>query len=454
MKPTRLNQLRRLLWLYFWLLIFEGALRRWFLPGLASPLLLVRDPIALLAVFWAWPLLNKRPWRDWIKPLFWIAPIAFVLAITVGHGDLFTALYGCRILVLQLPLIFVFGSVFNRDDVIRFAWVMLWLCIPMALLITTQSSLPQTHLLNVGVGGVGTATFIGAAGRFRPPGTFSFINGVSMFFSLAVASLFAVFYGDQIRTLGRLFCAIAAIALVVAVPVSISRGLLAGYLQVIAALIAALVLSRTRIMPVVCGLIALIVAVWIATSLPGFQQTSAAFATRWELAAAAEAQDSSSVVSSGLGVFETRILSRYTDPLSNLDAVPILGYGIGIGSNVGAKRLTGELTFLVGEGAWKSSLGELGLPLGLAFLIWRLSLALWILRLALRAAAKGNRLPLIFTGASFLSVLGGQIGQPTGLGFLVLSAGLTLAACNCRSLSPLSKNRGSPLAVPSLVAET
>ena len=35
------------IWIYFYLLIFEGALRKWFLPSLATPLLVVRDPVAL-----------------------------------------------------------------------------------------------------------------------------------------------------------------------------------------------------------------------------------------------------------------------------------------------------------------------------------------------------------------------------------------------------------------------
>jgi hypothetical protein len=63
-------------------------------------------------------------------------------------------------------------------------------------------------------------------------------------------------------------------------------------------------------------------------------------------------------------------------------------------------------------------------------LAWRSVLALWILRVALRSATQGNQLPLILAGTSFFEVLGGQISQPTGLGFIVLSAGLTLAACN------------------------
>jgi hypothetical protein len=53
-----------------------------------------------------------------------------------------------------------------------------------------------------------------------------------------------------------------------------------------------------------------------------------------------------------------------------------------------------------------------------------------MLRLALRAAVQGNRMPLILLGASFIPVLNGQLSQPTGLGFFVLSGGLTLAALN------------------------
>ena len=39
--------LKKLFWAYFLLLIFEGALRKWVMPQLSAPLLLIRDPLAL-----------------------------------------------------------------------------------------------------------------------------------------------------------------------------------------------------------------------------------------------------------------------------------------------------------------------------------------------------------------------------------------------------------------------
>jgi hypothetical protein len=361
--------------------------------------------------------------------LFWIGVIAVLLALTIGHGDIPTALYGGRILILQLPMIFVYAAVFNRDDVVKLAWIMLWLSIPMTVLIAAQSSLPETHILNVGPGGVGTSVFDGAGGRFRPPGTFTFITGVASFFALAAASLFGVLYSISLRNRGRIFCVGAGIALMVALPVSISRDLLAGYLVVVGATIVALIQSRAPAGRLVSGILAVMVAIGLATMVPAFQETSGAFIARWESAAKAD-REAVGDVNIAADQFESRVLGEFTRPLSRLDKVSFTGYGIGAGTNVGAQRLTGALTFLVGEGAWDASLGELGLPLGLAFLLWRTCLAIWIMQIALKAARRGNRLPMIIAGAAFLDILVGQISQPTGLGFVVLSGGLCLAACN------------------------
>ena len=440
MKRATRRRLRQLLWLYFWLLIFEGALRKWVVPGLSNPLLLVRDPIALLALWWGWPLLRQRRLQIWLQPLMLFGSLGGLLAVTVGHGDLFTALYGARVFLLQMPLIFLFAAVFDRRDVIRFAWALLWLSIPMTVLLAIQSGLPDSHFLNVGPGGFGTAAFQGALGRSRPPGTFTFISGVVSFYSLAAASLFMVLYGSKVRQRGRLFCMVAGIALVVALPVSISRSLLAAYLLVLVSLIVTLLISRVRILPLVSGLAAVLMAFGLATTLPAFQDSSAAFLARWEGAGAASGADRQEVGDVGIATnqLQNRVLPGFTQPFSDLDRIPLLGNGIGMGSNVGAQRLGDGKGFLLGEGGWEVSIGELGLVLGLPFIFWRVALAFWILRLALRAASRGNRLPLILVGASFLDVMSGQLSQPTGLGFMVLSGGLTLAACNSEYQAPLA----------------
>ena len=435
MTPALVKQIRRLLWLYFWLLIFEGALRKWVLPGLSNPLLLIREPVALLAIYWAWPLLRKRHWQQWMQLLFVIGPLGFMFAISVGHGDIFTALYGLRVFVLQLPLIFVYASVFDRTDVIRFAWVVIWLSIPMTILLVFQSNQPDSHILNIGSGGIGTASFSGALDRSRPSATFSFITGVVSFYSLAASSLFILIYNTRIRLGGRLICIVAGTALVVALPVSISRSLLAGYLMVIAAVVAAQIINRAKLFPLFAGLVALALAIGIATTIPAFQDTSEAFIDRWETAGESRDVDRDEVGDAGIaaGQIQYRILPEITKPFVHLANFPILGYGIGMGSNVGAQRL-GLASFNLGEGGWETIIGELGILLGLPFVIWRIALGIWFLLIGLRAAALGNQLPLILSGSCVFSVMIGQLSQPTNLGFIVLLSGLLLASCNDSSL--------------------
>ena len=44
---------RKLLWVYFWLLLLEGALRKWIVPQLSNPLLVIRDPFVLAIYYYA-----------------------------------------------------------------------------------------------------------------------------------------------------------------------------------------------------------------------------------------------------------------------------------------------------------------------------------------------------------------------------------------------------------------
>ena len=46
--------LKQLVWAYFFLLIFEGALRKWVVPSASNLLLIIRDPVVILAYFLAW----------------------------------------------------------------------------------------------------------------------------------------------------------------------------------------------------------------------------------------------------------------------------------------------------------------------------------------------------------------------------------------------------------------
>ena len=73
--PT-IRNIRRLIWLYFWLLLLEGALRKWVVPQLSNPLLIIRDPVVLLIYVLA---IRARvfPRNAWV---FSLAIIAILIA--------------------------------------------------------------------------------------------------------------------------------------------------------------------------------------------------------------------------------------------------------------------------------------------------------------------------------------------------------------------------------------
>src|SRR5438874_839353 len=131
------SALKMAIWAYFILLIFEGALRKWGLPSLAAPLLVVRDPVALFILVGS---IIQGVFRfDFYVSTMWaVAVTAFAATMFFGHGNAVVALYGFRILVLQFPLIFLIGKLFDRNDVIKMGKVLLWIALPMTILITLQ----------------------------------------------------------------------------------------------------------------------------------------------------------------------------------------------------------------------------------------------------------------------------------------------------------------------------
>lgn len=440
---SRKDKVKFLLWTYLVLLIFEGALRKWFLPFLSTPLLLVRDPIALLALFWAWPLLLKSIYWSRVREIIYIGLISIILTLYIGHRDWFTALYGLRIFWIQLPLIFVFPLVFTIKDVTRALWATIIISLPMVILITAQSSTPPSHILNIAVGGTGSSAFDGAGGKFRPSGIFSFTNSVTNFFTFSAASLMAIVYGtsstnshqiklnpekNKFKSLKNIVIVFAILSLVVALPVSISRGLLANYAVVLATTIVVLIFTRSKINSLFVGLFVVYFIATMALRIPVVQEAADAFSLRWQLAAGAAKTNKGNVeiVESQL---RTRVLGQYTEPFIHRDRYPLLGRGIGMGSNVGAVRLSGKKGFLLAESSWGKQMDELGLFIGTLFIIWRITISLHVANISFREALQqDNRITLIIASASVWGILNGQLGQSSALGFIVGTTGLTLAS--------------------------
>ena len=115
------------------MLIFEGAFRKWIIPQLSAPLLLVRDPVVVLIY-----LLTLRahlfPHNIYVISLEIIAVLSWATGIIVLlpyfpiQSIILVTGYGLRSNFLHLPLIFIIPAVFDLEDVKRAGWWIIVAC--------------------------------------------------------------------------------------------------------------------------------------------------------------------------------------------------------------------------------------------------------------------------------------------------------------------------------------
>lgn len=432
---------KRLIWLYFFLLIFEGTFRKWILPQFSDVLLVVRDPVVLAIYFFA---LKARvfPRNNYILALGIIGVLSWLVSLAVLEPYLtlkpliLVTGFGFRSNFLHLPLIFIIGRVLTQDDVLKLGkWIVIGL-IPMCLLLAIQFNAPPDSFINRTAGLGETQQITAGGGKIRPPGTFSFVSGVIFYSALSAAFLL---YGALTRGVYRNWLLLGGgFALVVTIAVSGSRSVLLAVLVVMASMLAIIAFRPSAMTQFGRNLLIVVVVLLVAVRLPVFKEGVQVLSDRFT--AVAEAEETS--IARGL---LARTFSGFTEGVLLLGRAPLAGYGLGIGTNGGAKFLTGRSIFLLSEGEWGRVVLESGPILGLAYLVWRTMLTLSLGLFSYRQLRRGEILPLMLYCAGFLSLLNGQFGQPTNLGFAVFVCGLCLAAGNTKTAAEIPMPDGAAL---------
>lgn len=418
-KPKALRLIKGGIWLYFLLLIFEGALRKWVLPGLATPLLVVRDPVAMAII---WMAIQHRcfPKSIYVYGFMAVGYLSVFTALMFGHGSIIVAAYGTRVMVLHIPLAFIIGKVFSREDVVGMARAVLLLAIPMALLIGLQFYSPQSAWVNRGVGGdLDGAGFTGAMGFSRPPGTFSFTSGLTLFFGFTAALVVFFWLTSELKSKPWLLWGASA-AVVIALPLSISRALFFQVAIIIVFAIAVIIRQPRFAKKLVLASIVIGLTLTAATYASFFQTATEVMGARFESAGKSEG---------GLqGTLINRFLGGLLNSFTGTHEVSFFGAGIGFGTNVGAKYFTGRFGFLIAEGEWGRTVGELGPLLGMSVVLMRVSMAFGFMARAYRKLVKSDPLPWMLLSTGFLLIILGGWAQPTSLGFYTLITGLIIAS--------------------------
>jgi hypothetical protein len=412
------NSLKASIWLYLILIIFEGALRKWIFPEFANILLIIRDPIALFILLEA----NRKNLHFNNKYLILtviLGTLSFFSTLIFGHGNILVALFGFRIFIIHLPLIFIIGKVLNKEDVIKIGKFIITISIPMSVLIIIQFYSPQTSFINRGIGGdITGGGFSGAMGYLRPPGTFSFISGTTSFFS--ISACFVLYFMLNNIKINKILLILSIISVIIAIPISISRTLLFQIL--ISTFLTFIIIAKQKKYQnqFILSVLILGISYFIVSNFNFFNTAIEVFNTRLERANNAE------------GGVESVLIDRYLgglyNSISNSPNQPFLGYGLGYGSNVGSMLLTNSRTFLISEGEWGRIIGEMGPLMGLSFILIRLGICIKLIKKALELSKSNEVLPYILLTYGIFTIPQGSLSQPTSLGFIVILGGLIIAS--------------------------
>ena len=429
-RAPSLKPVRVLIWVYLVLLLVEGALRKWALPSLSDPLLVIRDPVLLGIYFFALRA-HVFPSNPYVVLLGVIGGLSMLFSIVILYDYvpfkviLLVTAYGFRSNFLHLPLMFVMAEALDLEDVKKIGKWTLLIMIPMAILMVVQFKAAPDSFINKTVGLGEGQQLSTAGGKIRPPGTFSFISGPVFYLSAAAAFLI---YGGLRRAIYKGWLLLAASAgLLVAVAVSGSRGCVLAVVLVVLAIFVILIVRPSAVNKIAGTVLAIVIGGIIigiiVSRLPFFKEGLNVLSERFT----SSAEIAETTVVGGL---IERVVDEFTEPFSYLSKLPLAGYGLGLGTAGGARFLMGQGALLFSENEWTRILAESGTVLGLGFIILRVALTGKLLRVSLRALKAGEALPILLFATVFMSVLNGELGQPTTLGFTVVLAGLCLAAAN------------------------
>ena len=442
-RESRRRRLVRLVFVIYWLLIFDGALRKWGLPQFQAPLFFIRVPFTL----WLYGLaLTQGRWPRTHGLLLTAYVLAVAAAVLIpiqlvagGYGAryLLVAGYGWMNYFFYIPLAFIVGAQFRRQDVLRLLRHTLWLTLLAAPLVALQFASSPNSVFNMGSGMDATNQFhtLGAAlGRIRPTGFFTSALAQALFLATsAIAVLYGWIQFGRREVAGRatLVMATAAALSMLAFSGNRTAMFMVGIVSLTTMITGIATRSRRLVLRTGVWPLALVILLMLLWPLV-FPEAYLVFLTRWNGAYAVEVHQFM------FGPFGRALYPLYA--WIQYMGGPLFGYLLGLGGNA-ATRLSWvhfpqAAYSWSGYGGWGTESGwgvhliELGIPLGLAYSAFRVWLTGWILTKAWRGMKRQrDPLPLMLFGFAGVLLLLEQItvqGDVGGYAWLFL--GVCLAA--------------------------
>lgn len=426
-KEKARKRIVKLIFLIYWLLIFEGALRKWAFPQYHQIIFFFRDPIALLVYILA--LKKNILTRDAFLTSGILISIAFIplifLQAILSNVNPLTLIYGWRMYFFYLPLAFVIKDSFYPEDLYKLIRQTLYIAIPLSALVYFQYISPPKSFINSAYGSANA--FVVSGNIVRTTGTFTFTAGQSLFTSSLMAMLiFGWLYRKRYPLISITWLIIASGASITTLLLSGSRTAFFMTGLIVAATFTGLFFTndiKSKFTGTI--MIAFLLLIGAAMFLGPFKESLEALNDRFQRAAEAEGSAFTRAIAPLI------IFTRY------ITTTPAIGYGLGFGTGGGSLLATGKASLVLAEDEWSRVIMEAGPGFGILYLIYRIFFTFSLTRLAIKKArTENNLLPIIFLGFIGFYLFSGQIThQGTIQGYNWIFVGLILAAAK-KQISP------------------
>ena len=392
------------------LLVFEGALRKWALPGAQAALYLAKDLLFLGAY------LGFAMVKGFAVPVARARPYVLILGISVAYGTIemlnpalpsvTLAAVGWRAYYLYIPLLLIVPHLYaTQEDLYRALHRYTLIALPVATLGILQFYSPLDSALNMevdyGLGGALSVQAFGDDNRVRAASSFSFVSGFGAYLTAVSLLAGALLAGRGWSVRGNLWLYGGLILIVTAMFSTGSRGPVYSLIGSVAAytIIAAMIGDLSPAAAVRACIGAAILAALVWNFLP---EPAEAFRQR----------------AMGTDDLLERMVSPLIQPFEILGEAGLAGFGIGAAHQ--------SATFLVGSDySWWTNgmlaeaesskvMLELGI-LGFFFLyLFRISIALTALRAAFALKSReGRSLALVLSLFLGIQIFGAVIFNPT-----------------------------------------
>ena len=412
-----LTRLKKLVWLYLLLLIFEGALRKWIVPQLSAPLLVVRDPVGLMIL---WEAYRTVKWPARWSGIIAFLCVAFVALFTIqtvfGGNLLIIGLYGLRSYLLPYPVMFVIGENLDREDLYAMGRLLLWLLPPMAVLEAAQYHSAPGSFLNKGAY-EGGAQIGYVLDHVRASGTFSFAVGAVAFGVLTAAFIVYGITRDGFASKRLLWAALFGLFL--SVPMAGAR----SYLFLLVAMVGCMALGAAMGVSHLTKALRLLVpaalVLLLVSFLPVFSNAMGSFNQRLQ--------------SKAEGGVENALYTRAVAPvLATFENLGGMSSAIGDGIGRGAKAMQAlefdRTQMVLGETIIERETREMGWIVGGGYAIFKILLGIAIFAMALDRGRNGDTLALLLCSFAIDSLWFSSPEQASEQGFMIVSVAFCIAA--------------------------